>query len=82
MIEVEIDDFGVFLGSLVAIVVGLWLILWLLCIGMYLSAGWNAWQRCYSRGYESSEVVVNYPRFWHADTVCYKGDKLEGGTKL
>lgn len=76
------EDISLFLAGIAGLIVFVWLVLWLLCIGMYASASFNAWNRCYSRGYKDSEVVVNYPKFWHADTVCYKGEGKENGTKL
>lgn len=71
----------IFLGIPAAIVVA-WFVCWLLCISMWLSVGFNAGNRCYLRGYKNSEVVVNYPKFWHASTVCYQGEGKQNGVKL
>ena len=59
-----------------------WLCLWVLTILMWMATSTTAYERCEVRGYKNVEVVVNYPKFWKAHTVCYKSDALEKGTEL
>jgi hypothetical protein len=73
---------GILVGIIVAGIVAVWLILWLLCFGMFTSVSINAYSRCTVRGYTDDEIIVNYPKFWHGDTICYNGKDLKNGIKL
>jgi hypothetical protein len=71
-----------FIVTPILFIIALWFILWFLVVLMWMSASFNAYNRCSVRGYTNSEVIVDYPKFWKSSTLCYKADSLENGTKL
>lgn len=66
----------------VILLIVIWFALWVLTAFAHSIVDTRAYDRCKARGYENHDTVVHYPKFWRAETYCYKGGDLQNGVKL